>query len=116
VTRRIRSPGRARHKPSSHCAGNAGLPPLNLYARVRFFAQLCTRDRGCSAHPAFPAPSSFERDNVHANLGQILPREYCLVHSPCIQSNLTPTRRPGQASTASADPGPTITNACIVQR
>jgi hypothetical protein len=29
------SPGRARHKPSSHCAGNAGLPPLNLYARVR---------------------------------------------------------------------------------
>jgi hypothetical protein len=55
------SPGRARHKPSSHCAGNAGLPPLNLYARVRFFAQLCTRDRGCSAHPAFPAPSfSFE--------------------------------------------------------
>jgi hypothetical protein len=29
------SPGRARHKPSSHRAGNAGLPPLNLYARVR---------------------------------------------------------------------------------
>src|ERR1700686_2221391 len=25
-----------------------------------FLAQLCTRDRGCSAHPAFPAPSSFE--------------------------------------------------------
>src|ERR1700730_14525520 len=22
-----------------------------------FFAQICTRDRGCSAHPAFPAPS-----------------------------------------------------------
>src|SRR5438445_13018823 len=21
------------------------------------FAQFCTRDRGCSAHPAFPAPS-----------------------------------------------------------
>jgi hypothetical protein len=39
------------------CAGNAGLPPLNLYARVRFFVHFCTRDRGCSAHPAFPAPS-----------------------------------------------------------
>ena len=30
------SPGRARHKPLSHCAGNAGVFPLNLYARVRF--------------------------------------------------------------------------------
>jgi hypothetical protein len=30
---------------------------LYLYARVRFFAQFCTRDRGCSKHPAFPAPS-----------------------------------------------------------
>ena len=33
------------------------MPPLNLYARVRFFVHVCTRDRGCSAHPAFPAPS-----------------------------------------------------------
>src|SRR5216683_5128858 len=24
-----------------------------------FFCALCTRDRGCSAHPAFPAPSYF---------------------------------------------------------
>jgi hypothetical protein len=69
------SPGRARHKPSNHCAGDAGVFPLNLYARVRFFAQFCTRDRGCSAHPAFPAPSVLSRDNVRANLGQIAPRE-----------------------------------------
>src|SRR5664279_359524 len=55
--KKARSPRRARHKPSNHCAGKAGLLPLNLYARVRFFAQFCTRDRGCSAHPAFPAPS-----------------------------------------------------------
>src|SRR6266567_775835 len=26
-----------------------------------FFAQPCTRDRGCSAHPAFPAPSVWEK-------------------------------------------------------
>jgi len=34
--------------------------PLNLYARVPPFA-VCigTRDRGCSAHPVFPAPSDF---------------------------------------------------------
>src|SRR5258708_28626824 len=25
-----------------------------------FFAQFCTRDRGCSAHPAFPAASDFK--------------------------------------------------------
>ena len=30
------SPGRARHKPSNHCAGNAGVLRLYLYARVRF--------------------------------------------------------------------------------
>ncbi len=35
------------------------MPLLNLYARVRFFVHVCTRDRGCSAHPAFPAPSSY---------------------------------------------------------
>jgi len=33
-----------------------------LYARVQLFAQFRTRDRGCSAHPAFPAPSCL-RDN-----------------------------------------------------
>src|SRR4030081_1277173 len=34
------------------------MSPLNLYARVRFLCALCTRDRGCSAHPVFPAPSA----------------------------------------------------------
>ena len=36
------SPGRARNKPSNHCAGKAGLLPLNLYAHVRFLIYLCT--------------------------------------------------------------------------
>ena len=36
------------------------MPPLNLYARVRVFVHVCTRDRGCSAHPVFPAPSDQE--------------------------------------------------------
>src|ERR1700682_994934 len=31
---------------------------LYLYARVRLLLFFCTRDRGCSKHPAFPAPSS----------------------------------------------------------
>jgi hypothetical protein len=28
-----------------------------------FFCAVCTRDRGCSVHPAFPAPLCFERGN-----------------------------------------------------
>ena len=68
------SPGRARHKPSNHCAGNAGVPRLYLYARVRISLQHCTRDRGCSKHPAFPAPS-FWREGIPANLGRKSRRE-----------------------------------------
>jgi hypothetical protein len=63
------SPGRARYKPSNHCAGNAGLLRLYLYARVRFCAQFCTRDRGCSKHPAFPAPSYFWADDFGKTSG-----------------------------------------------
>jgi len=39
-----------------------------------FLRKHCTRDRGCSKHPAFPAPSVL-RDKVHANLGRSAPRE-----------------------------------------
>jgi hypothetical protein len=42
----------------------------NLYARVRFLLPICTRDRGCSAHPAFPAPSCL-RDNETQTSGAI---------------------------------------------
>src|SRR2546430_13560643 len=33
-----------------------------------------TRDRGCSAHPAFPAPSFSKRRNEFAKLGRNAPR------------------------------------------
>src|SRR6266702_8931544 len=36
------------------------------------FAQSCTRDRGCSAHPAFPAPSFGE---ILCKLGRFMLRE-----------------------------------------
>jgi hypothetical protein len=44
----------ARYKPSNHCAGNAGLLRLYLYARVRFVCACCTRDRGCQPAPGIP--------------------------------------------------------------
>src|SRR5882757_5760104 len=40
-------------------------------ALVRF---LCTRDRGCSAHPVFPAPSSFGANDLQ-NFGRNAPRD-----------------------------------------
>src|SRR6266702_5975923 len=71
------SPGRARHKPSNHCAGNAGLPPLNLYARVRI--SLCnlaheTAGAACTRHSLLPLLGRNGR-NVRTNLGQTVPRE-----------------------------------------
>src|SRR5260221_12105801 len=43
---------------------------------VRVFdAQFCARDRGCGAHPVFPAPSLLKRANEMQNSGRIAPRE-----------------------------------------
>jgi hypothetical protein len=51
------------------------MPPLDLYARVRFPCAFCTRDRGCSAHPAFPAPSDFLGRRFLAKPGRNAPRD-----------------------------------------
>jgi hypothetical protein len=53
-----RSPGRARYKPQSHCAGKAGCLRWTCMLVCVFFVRNCTRDRGCSVHPVFPAPCS----------------------------------------------------------
>ena len=50
------------------------LPP-NLYARVRTFSLHCTRDRGCGAHPVFPAASRLEGGRFQVSLGQNMSRE-----------------------------------------
>jgi hypothetical protein len=61
--KKARYSGVSAYKPSSHCAGNVGSPPLPCMLVCALFAQFCARDRGCSAHPAFPAPSFLSRDN-----------------------------------------------------
>ena len=73
--KRNSSPGRARHKSSTHCAGDAGVLRLYLYARVRNSLHHCTRDRGCSKHPAFPAPSVLRERNFSKARAQVAPRE-----------------------------------------
>src|SRR6185295_2475932 len=45
------------------------LPP-NLYARVHISTIPCTRDRGCGAHPVFPAPSISMRANEMQSSGK----------------------------------------------
>ena len=63
-----------------------------------FFAHTGTRDRGCSAHPAFPAPSILRGTmNLEMTRANHVARSRTHALSP---------RRPGQASGASADPGP----------
>jgi hypothetical protein len=57
----------------------------------------CTRDRGCSKHPAFPAPSVL-RDNVHANLGRRAPRECKTVSTSLRGANATKQSMSPQAA------------------
>src|SRR5260370_10064882 len=44
-----------------------------VVTRVRSTNTKCTRDRGCSGHPAFPTPSRGRE--INANLGRIAPRD-----------------------------------------
>src|ERR1700676_1023985 len=46
-----------------------------------FLCTFCTRDRGCSVHPVFPAPSEWRVRNFLASLGHIRPRDRGL--TPC---------------------------------
>src|SRR5882672_3455423 len=50
-----------------------------------FPCAFCTRDRGCSAHPAFPAPSCFLGVKIDAKLGRIAPRECRRTSSRCLK-------------------------------
>jgi hypothetical protein len=56
--KQARSPGRARRKPLKPLrAGMPGDSGVLVVTRVRSTTTKCTRDRGCSGHPAFPTPS-----------------------------------------------------------
>src|ERR1700686_4897266 len=69
------SPGRARYKPSSHCAGNAGVPPLNLYARVRFLSHIFAHETAGAACIRYSLLPLLSRDNDTQSSGKIVPRE-----------------------------------------
>src|SRR3984893_12975603 len=58
------TPGRARYKPSNHCAGNVGCPPLNLYARVRFLLHLAHGTAGAARIRHSPRPLISRRETA----------------------------------------------------
>src|SRR5439155_15065427 len=49
--------------------------PLPCMLVCTFVCANRTRDRGCSKHPVFPAPSLLEEGNQDANLGRNAPRD-----------------------------------------
>ena len=50
-----------------------------LYARGRTFVHTCSRDLGCSAHPAFPAPSELEEGEMICKTSGVMRRENAMV-------------------------------------
>ena len=81
----------------------------NLYARVRISHQHCTRDRGCSKHPAFPAPSHLGEKEFQQTSGAMR-REIANVHlndggarKSCSSDGAG--RNPGAVSLRSRNPG-----------
>jgi hypothetical protein len=69
--RKAASPGRSRISRKPIARGKPGCPGCTCsLTRVHFCSTLRTRDCGRSRRPAFPAPSSQERDNEIAQLGR----------------------------------------------
>jgi hypothetical protein len=60
-----RSPGRARSKPSNHCAGKVGMSWLYLSNPcASSYYPIAHGACGCRRHPAFPAPSAQEGQRI----------------------------------------------------
>jgi hypothetical protein len=68
--KRGRSPGRARNKPSNHCAGKVGMSWLYLSDPCALPTTNCTRRCGCRRRPTFPAPSAQRGCNETAQPGR----------------------------------------------
>src|SRR5665213_536352 len=68
--------GESTYKSSSHCAGKAGLLPLNLYARVRIsLMHIAHEIAGAARTRSSLRPLLEEGANEFANLGRMVSRE-----------------------------------------
>jgi hypothetical protein len=75
VSQKAGSPGRSRISRKAIAQGrpDASAKPVCSWAAYLFANSL--RDRGCGAHPVFPAPSISEGKALLQNSGRIAPRE-----------------------------------------
>jgi hypothetical protein len=92
-----RSPGRARHKPSNHCAGKGRDVQAALYAAVHLPSRyLRTADRGCQPAPGLPCALSKEgRREKHRTRASCAARPQWF---DCCCSKIAPRSRPGVRS------------------
>jgi hypothetical protein len=79
--------------------------PLTCMLVCNFLAQASTRDRGCSAHPAFPAPSLFKRGAMNWQSSGKPCREIASPYSLTTSSLRTqgPIRRVGNCESRMVD-------------
>jgi len=111
VTRRIRSPGRARYKPLKPL--RAGMPgdlgwTCGDYARVLCFT-ICTRGYGCGGHPAFPTPSVFlGEESIHSSgaLRRGIADAYPKAVIPCVTASPLSLEVRAQRASKDEQPGP----------
>ncbi len=61
-----RSPGRARHKPSNHCAGKAGMSPVALFSAMHEAHAVCSWHGGPREPPAPGLPCALFMDEGEA--------------------------------------------------
>src|SRR3954467_2425160 len=72
----LASPGRPRISRKTIAQGRPGVLRWTCMLVCAFCCARCTRARGGTAHPVFPAPSVFEGGGTFlAKLGRIMPRE-----------------------------------------
>jgi hypothetical protein len=66
--------------------GRPGCSACTCMLVCAFLVRSCTRDRGCSVHPVFPAPSDFrEGGKLRANLGRKR-RENAKLYPPSLRA------------------------------
>jgi hypothetical protein len=66
VTRRIRRRGEHGISRKTIVQGMPGCSDCTCMLVCACYVHFCTRDRGCSKHPAFPAPSSYGRNDLQS--------------------------------------------------
>ena len=82
VSRKAGSPGRSRISRKAVAQGRPDASAKPVCSWAAFSVANSLRDRGCGAHPVFPAPSHFEGKVFLQNSGRIAPRERSLLSSP----------------------------------